>query len=428
MILLIEGEIMDKKMLSKFNVRIKDIKANNKNSILDTEIISIINNAPNSIKPKIIHDEYIDNAIRYFTQNGISVQVDDTIIKQNNNTEDLNKSNNPDDSNTAIENTEKDEDMTYYVDDEESEEVINELNKNIIVDSRSINSDITLYINEISKFSILTDEEEYNLFKLYDETHSNTVKQEIIEHNLRLVVHIAKKYNNLGLEFLDLIQEGNLGLAVAVDKFKYKLGYKFSTYATHWIKQHITRAIADKAHTIRIPVHHNELINKINKVKRDLLNEGNYNPTCEELAERIIQEYPNSKQAKQLTAEYIQKLELATPSTISINTPVGCDDDRDNSELGDFITDIKSSNIEDDEIRNDLKKQIDIVLNEVCDHRANDIIRMRFGLEPYDTPHTLAEIGFKYGLSRERIRQIEEKTMNKLKRKKYNRYLVDYLN
>lgn len=424
---------MDKKMLSKFNVRIRDIKANNKNSILDTEIISIINNAPNSIKPKIIRDEYIDDAIRYFTQNGISVQVDDIIIKQNNNTEDLNKSNNPDDSNTAIENTEKDEDTTYYVDDEESEEVINELNKNIIVDFRSINSDIALYINEISKFSILTDEEEYNLFKLYDETHSNTVKQEIIEHNLRLVVHIAKKYNNLGynnlgLEFLDLIQEGNLGLAVAVDKFKYKLGYKFSTYATHWIKQYISRAIADKARTIRLPVHHNELINKINKVKIDLLNEGNYNPTYEELAERIIQEYPNSKQAKRLTAEYIQKLELVTPSTISINTPVSGDDDCDNSELGDFITDTKSSNIEDDVIQNDLKNQIDIILNEVCDHRANDVIRMRFGLEPYDMPHTLTEISFKYGLSKERIRQIEKTIMNKLKRKKYTRYLVDYLN
>jgi RNA polymerase primary sigma factor len=239
---------------------------------------------------------------------------------------------------------------------------------------------------------------------------SDQAKKELITANLRLVVSIAKKYINHGLSFLDLIQEGNMGLMTAVDKFEYRRGYKFSTYAHWWIRQGITRAIADQARTIRIPVHMIEVINRLRKVSRNLVQEIGREPTCEEIA--IKMNMPVYKVHK------IMKISLVP---FSLETPIG---EEENSHLGDFIEDEVIPSPPDIVIQINLREKIEEALKNHTKREAN-ILKMRFGLGD-GNEHTLEEVGQQYKVTRERIRQIQEKAMRKLKHSRYSRKLESF--
>ena len=268
-----------------------------------------------------------------------------------------------------------------------------------------------LIAHERTLFLSLPEIKEINRGMSIGEAKARRAKKEMVEANLRLVISIAKKYTNRGLQFLDLIQEGNIGLMKAVDKFEYRRGYKFSTYATWWIRQAITRSIADQARTIRIPVHMIETINKLNRISRTMLQEMGREPTPEELATKM--EMPEDK---------IRKVLKIAKEPISMETPIGDDED---SHLGDFIEDTSIESPVDAATGTGLHETVRDVLAGLTPREAK-VLRMRFGID-MNTDHTLEEVGKQFDVTRERIRQIEAKALRKLRHPSRSEQLRSFL-
>ena len=307
----------------------------------------------------------------------------------------------------------KDEDDLLEPDIEDLEEVenikIDDLDV-VNMDGVSVDDPVRMYLKEIGRIPLLSFEEELELAKRVLE-NDEEAKQKLAESNLRLVVSIAKKYVGRGMLFLDLIQEGNMGLIKAVEKFDYKKGYKFSTYATWWIRQAITRAIADQARTIRIPVHMVETINKLIRTSRHLLQILGREPMPEEIAEEM-----------EIPVEKVMEIQKIAQDPVSLETPIGEEDD---SHLGDFIPDDESPAPHDSAAYTLLKEQLEEVMSTLTPREAK-VLKLRFGLED-GKARTLEEVGREFQVTRERIRQIEAKALRKLRHPSRSKRLKDYM-
>lgn len=274
-----------------------------------------------------------------------------------------------------------------------------------------INDPVKMYLKEIGKVPLLESDKEIELAKRILEG-DEVAKQELISSNLRLVVSIAKHFLGRGMQFLDLIQEGNIGLIKAVEKFDYTKGFKFSTYATWWIRQAITRAIADQARTIRIPVHMVETINKMTRIQRQMTQDLGREPTAEEIAEKMDGD---------MTPEKVRQIQRINLEPVSLETPIGEEDD---SHLGDFIEDkevITPNEYASNEL---LKNELQKILNDLTPREAK-VLKLRYGLDD-GRPHTLEEVGKEFNVTRERIRQIEAKALRKLRHPSRSKKLGDY--
>lgn len=308
-----------------------------------------------------------------------------------------------------VPDSDADEDIMLDVDDEPTEEELENIEFSV-PDGVSIEDPVRMYLKEIGKVPLLSADEEVELAKKMEEGNSDA-KKRLAEANLRLVVSIAKRYVGRGMLFLDLIQEGNLGLIKAVEKFDYRKGYKFSTYATWWIRQAITRAIADQARTIRIPVHMVETINKLIRVQRQLLQELGREPYPEEIAKEM-----------QLPVERVREIQKISQEPVSLETPIGEEED---SHLGDFIQDDNVPVPAEAAAFTLLKEQLSEVLGTLTE-REQKVLRLRFGLDD-GRARTLEEVGREFDVTRERIRQIEAKALRKLRHPSRSRKLKDYL-
>ena len=332
-----------------------------------------------------------------------------------------------------IDESEEEEDLEddeYLASEDNDEDEDEDSEKNIVINYEQasaytkVNDPVKMYLKEIGRVPLLKADEEVLIAKRIEKGINNPddaaavqdgvdAKNELISANLRLVVAIAKKYTGRGMLFLDLIQEGNMGLIKAVDKFDYTKGFKFSTYATWWIRQAITRAIADQARTIRIPVHMVETINKMTRIQRQLVQELGRDPSAEEIATRM---------GSGMTAEKVREIQKIALDPVSLETPIGEEDD---SHLGDFIED-KDAMSPDQYANNELlKDEIDLILSTLTD-REEKVIRLRFGLEDGRT-RTLEEVGKEFDVTRERIRQIEAKALRKLKNPTKSKRLKEFL-
>ncbi|MCF8563348.1 RNA polymerase sigma factor RpoD [Alicyclobacillus tolerans] len=295
-------------------------------------------------------------------------------------------------------------------DTETEEEERFDLNDLTMPPGVKISDPVRMYLKEIGRVPLLSAQEEIELAKRIEDGDEEA-KRRLAEANLRLVVSIAKRYVGRGMLFLDLIQEGNLGLIKAVEKFDYRKGYKFSTYATWWIRQAITRAIADQARTIRIPVHMVETINKLIRISRQLLQELGREPTAEEIATEM-----------DMSPEKVREIQKIAQEPVSLETPIGEEDD---SHLGDFIPDDEALAPADAAAYELLKEQLEDVLDTLTEREEN-VLRLRFGLDDGRT-RTLEEVGKVFGVTRERIRQIEAKALRKLRHPSRSKRLKDFL-
>ena len=297
-------------------------------------------------------------------------------------------------------------------DDASGEEITNDIKVEELTNSKDIkiNDPVRMYLKEIGRINLLTSDEEFEYAQRAVEGDEEAKKM-LAESNLRLVVSIAKRYVGRGMLFLDLIQEGNIGLMKAVEKFDVSKGYKFSTYATWWIRQAITRAIADQARTIRVPVHMVETINKLARVHRQLTLELNREPSEEEISKKM-----------NLPVERVREILKISQEPVSLETPIGEEDD---SHLGDFIKDEHNMSPEDYATNELLKQEIGEVLLTLTE-REEKVIKLRFGLEDGKS-RTLEEVGQMFGVTRERIRQIEAKALRKLRHPSRSRKLKDYM-
>ena len=345
-----------------------------------------------------LDDDTVADLINFFKENGVEVISDDEDADEDFEEFDESKM-----------NLDEEPDDDFFA--EEGEEVEEDIDIDYLGSEVRINDSVKMYLKEIGKYDLLKAEDEPILAKKILEGDEEA-KQTLINANLRLVVNIAKHYVGRGMLFLDLIQEGNLGLMKAVDKFDYTKGYKFSTYATWWIRQAITRAIADQARTIRIPVHMVETINKMTRIQRQLIQEFGREPTAEEISEAMNGE---------LSAKRIREIQRIAMEPVSLETPIGEEDD---SHLGDFIEDKESESPVDFTTRQLLKEELYAILKDLSD-REERVIRLRYGLDD-NRPRTLEEVGREFGVTRERIRQIEAKAIKKLRHPTRSKRLGDY--
>ncbi len=291
-----------------------------------------------------------------------------------------------------------------------TEKNIDVFENNLSAEGVAIDDPVKVYLKEIGRVPLLTSDEEIEL-AIRIEDGDEEAKKRLSEANLRLVVSIAKRYVGRGMQFLDLIQEGNLGLIKAVEKFDYTKGFKFSTYATWWIRQAITRAIADQARTIRIPVHMVETINKVKKVSNQLLHKNGHEPTAEEIADEL-----------EMSVEKVREIMRVAQEPVSLETPIGEEKD---SHLGDFIPDEDAPVPSEAAFHTLLKEQLGDVLKTLTP-REEKVLRLRFGLED-GRPRTLEEVGKEFNVTRERIRQIEAKALRKLRHPSRSKKLRDFL-
>ena len=364
-----------KKQNTAFNVQVADFIRNHKKAgtAIDDEVTEKL------VIPFVLDAEGIDDLLERLTDGGISITDKD--------------------GNTS---------SKYVVEAPKPEELTDEelLGSN----SAKVNDPVRMYLKEIGVVPLLSNEEEKEL-AIAVENGDLEAKQRLAEANLRLVVSIAKRYVGRGMQFLDLIQEGNMGLMKAVDKFDYSKGFKFSTYATWWIRQAITRAIADQARTIRIPVHMVETINKLVREQRNLLQELGQDPTPEQIAERMG-----------MTPDKVREILKIAQEPVSLETPIGEEDD---SHLGDFIEDEVIENPVDYTTRVVLREQLDEVLDTLTDREEN-VLRLRFGLDD-GKMRTLEDVGKVFNVTRERIRQIEAKALRKLRHPSRSKQLKDFI-
>ena len=355
-----------------------------------------------------LSDEDIESLIEFFKNKNIRVESDEDEVSNLDDLEfDASKVN--EDMSEAF----LDDDSDFNMEDEEEVPYTDFDYDNIVDDTVKVNDPVKMYLKEIGRVRLLSSEEEIELAKkilLGDED----AKNELTQANLRLVVSIAKHYVGRGMLFLDLIQEGNLGLIKAVEKFDYTKGFKFSTYATWWIRQAITRAIADQARTIRIPVHMVETINKITRYKRSLIQELGREPTAQEISDRM-------DPASRLSPERIREIEKIALDPVSLETPIGEEDD---SHLGDFIEDKETQSPSEFTTKSLLKDELYSVMKDLTD-REERVLRLRYGLDD-GRPRTLEEVGKEFGVTRERIRQIEAKAIRKLRHPVRSKRFGDY--
>ena len=364
-----------KKQNTAFNVQVADFIRNHKKAgtAIDDEVTEKL------VIPFVLDADGIDDLLERLTDGGISI---------------TDKDGNP--SSKYVVEAPKPEELT-------DEELLGS-------NSAKVNDPVRMYLKEIGVVPLLSNEEEKEL-AIAVENGDLEAKQRLAEANLRLVVSIAKRYVGRGMQFLDLIQEGNMGLMKAVDKFDYSKGFKFSTYATWWIRQAITRAIADQARTIRIPVHMVETINKLVREQRNLLQELGQDPTPEQIAERM-----------DMTPDKVREILKIAQEPVSLETPIGEEDD---SHLGDFIEDEVIENPVDYTSRVVLREQLDEVLDTLTDREEN-VLRLRFGLDD-GKMRTLEDVGKVFNVTRERIRQIEAKALRKLRHPSRSKQLKDFI-